>query len=327
MEFNDSKMTLIVTDGNETIKVDKKPYVHDCLDIYVEKYPQEYREAIKAIKTMTFYDGYAVADNCSLVFVYPTLKNMMERGDTFEFWEALDFYDDGLVTYYQIYYREAIKDIYVPSEIKEFLANVINSKIGNNVLTIETTNQMVMQPQMEFTPQLLDVFTKEEVCAALNRTFKKGSFVTTTFTYQGKEAHCIIKVKEFLVDDLDNETAVRGDGITCINNLEINHTFGALTRNSSVKSSTAEEISMFENAFKVFKNWTITSNDGNSIVHVQSGHTLKEWKDYCNDTETEDDRLWDFPIEELMNGAVEPNEDIIYWFIGDRLYETFECVD
>lgn len=36
--------------------------------------------------------------------------------------------------------------------------------------------------------------------------------------------------------------------------------------------------------------------------------------------------LWDFPIEELLDGTVEINEDIWYWVIDGRCYETTEEV-
>ena len=37
--------------------------------------------------------------------------------------------------------------------------------------------------------------------------------------------------------------------------------------------------------------------------------------------------LWDFPIEELLDGTVEINEDIWYWLIDGRCYETTEEVE
>lgn len=37
--------------------------------------------------------------------------------------------------------------------------------------------------------------------------------------------------------------------------------------------------------------------------------------------------LWDFPIEELLDGAVGINEAIWYWLINGRCYETTEEVE
>lgn len=51
---------------------------------------------------------------------------------------------------------------------------------------------------------------------------------------------------------------------------------------------------------------------------IELGHTLKEWeeKEECTDA-------WSFPIEELFNGAIEPQEGETYWLIDERLYETY----
>ena len=54
---------------------------------------------------------------------------------------------------------------------------------------------------------------------------------------------------------------------------------------------------------------------------VEEGHTLEEYmsifgKDY------ENGNLWDFPIEELYDGSIEPQEHMIYWVIEGRAYET-----
>lgn len=38
--------------------------------------------------------------------------------------------------------------------------------------------------------------------------------------------------------------------------------------------------------------------------------------------EYEEGTLWDFSIEDMRNGAIEPTEGMVYWLIDDRLYET-----
>lgn len=59
-------------------------------------------------------------------------------------------------------------------------------------------------------------------------------------------------------------------------------------------------------------------NINNQVAKYEIGHTKSKWNDlFGNDPD-----LWDFPISELLDGTIEPNPDIIYWLIGERLYET-----
>lgn len=58
--------------------------------------------------------------------------------------------------------------------------------------------------------------------------------------------------------------------------------------------------------------------DGKQL-HVVLGKTHKEW---WEKTHGVDEPLWDFPIEELIDGSVEINECIYYWLIDGRCYET-----
>lgn len=62
---------------------------------------------------------------------------------------------------------------------------------------------------------------------------------------------------------------------------------------------------------------TIKTIDGIE-VSVAIGHTIEEWEETFNQCED----LWDFPIEEVVDGTIEPNTDMVYWQIDDRLYET-----
>ena len=56
---------------------------------------------------------------------------------------------------------------------------------------------------------------------------------------------------------------------------------------------------------------------------IETGHTLQEWT--TKFVHLDDDlELWDFPYEELFNGAIEPTNDMVYWLIEGRLYETNE---
>lgn len=58
----------------------------------------------------------------------------------------------------------------------------------------------------------------------------------------------------------------------------------------------------------------------NYNLHIVFGHTKAEWVEEFNDAEEEE--LWSFPIEELLDCSIDINEDIWYWCIDGRLYET-----
>lgn len=64
---------------------------------------------------------------------------------------------------------------------------------------------------------------------------------------------------------------------------------------------------------------TITVNGQN--LHLVLGKTVKEWDEkYGN----QNDALWDILFDELIDGTLEINEDIWYWYIAGRCYETTE---
>ena len=58
-------------------------------------------------------------------------------------------------------------------------------------------------------------------------------------------------------------------------------------------------------------------------LHLVLGKGYSEWLA----SENVDGDLWDFLMEELLDGSIEINEDIWYWLIGDRCYETYEEVE
>lgn len=60
------------------------------------------------------------------------------------------------------------------------------------------------------------------------------------------------------------------------------------------------------------------SEKATTPIVAEMGHTLKEWEELVN----RDDSLWDFPLDEMLDGTVNSNGDIVYWFIDGRLYET-----
>lgn len=63
--------------------------------------------------------------------------------------------------------------------------------------------------------------------------------------------------------------------------------------------------------------------DGKKL-HLVLGKTKKEWESIYWQTLSEE--LWDFPLEELLDGTLDINEDIWYWYIDGRCYETSEEV-
>ena len=66
----------------------------------------------------------------------------------------------------------------------------------------------------------------------------------------------------------------------------------------------------------------VTVSVDDKKLHLVFGKTYAE---YLHEVK-EDDDLWDFPIEELLDGTVEINEEIWYWCINGRCYETYEEV-
>lgn len=62
--------------------------------------------------------------------------------------------------------------------------------------------------------------------------------------------------------------------------------------------------------------------DGKKL-HLVFGKSYSEWVKLFNSNED----LWDFLLIELIDGSVEINEDIWYWFINNRCYETNEYVN
>lgn len=61
---------------------------------------------------------------------------------------------------------------------------------------------------------------------------------------------------------------------------------------------------------------------GNVTIHLVLGHNYTAWEKKFG----EDENIWDFLFEELIDGTIEPREDIWYWYIGGRCYETDEQV-
>lgn len=60
-------------------------------------------------------------------------------------------------------------------------------------------------------------------------------------------------------------------------------------------------------------------------MYLELGHNVAEWKKKFDVPEERDcnaSTYWDFSFEDFLNGAVEINEDITYWYINGRVYET-----
>jgi hypothetical protein len=56
------------------------------------------------------------------------------------------------------------------------------------------------------------------------------------------------------------------------------------------------------------------------VLNLKLNKKLSTWKRKFGS----DGNLWDFPLEELLDGTIEPNEYIWYWLIDGRCYETTE---
>lgn len=59
-------------------------------------------------------------------------------------------------------------------------------------------------------------------------------------------------------------------------------------------------------------------------IFFEYGHSIEEWnsiKTYAEESLSYD--LWDFSIDDLINGAIEPEENCLYWLIDGRFYETY----
>ena len=68
------------------------------------------------------------------------------------------------------------------------------------------------------------------------------------------------------------------------------------------------------------KDRVIAVVDGKSL-HLVLGKTRREWLEaYAKDV------VWDILLEELLDGTMEINEDIWYWLIDGRCFETTEEV-
>ena len=68
------------------------------------------------------------------------------------------------------------------------------------------------------------------------------------------------------------------------------------------------------------KTTSITTNG--TTIHLVLGKTVDEWEKLYG----ENDDIWNFPYEEFLDGSVEINEDIWYWYIDGRCYETDDLV-
>lgn len=52
--------------------------------------------------------------------------------------------------------------------------------------------------------------------------------------------------------------------------------------------------------------------------NVKDNHSLVEWQSLYG----EDEDMWDFTVDDVLNGAIELDEGKEYWLIGGRVYET-----
>ena len=66
----------------------------------------------------------------------------------------------------------------------------------------------------------------------------------------------------------------------------------------------------------------VTLEVNGTKLHLVLGKTVKEWDETWGNEE--DDCLWDILFEELLDGTIDINENIWYWYIDGRCYETYE---
>lgn len=52
-------------------------------------------------------------------------------------------------------------------------------------------------------------------------------------------------------------------------------------------------------------------------ITAETGHTMQEWEELEDKYD-----VWSFLIGDFADGAVEPDPDILYWYIDGRLCET-----
>ena len=69
----------------------------------------------------------------------------------------------------------------------------------------------------------------------------------------------------------------------------------------------------------------VTVSVDDKKLHLVLGQTYAEYLHEVKEDDENDD-LWDFTIEELLDGTIEINEEIWYWCINGRCYETYEEV-
>ena len=65
----------------------------------------------------------------------------------------------------------------------------------------------------------------------------------------------------------------------------------------------------------------VTLEVNGTSFHLVLGKTVKEWDETWGN---EEDCLWDILLEELLDGTIDIDENIWYWYIDGRCYETTE---
>lgn len=56
-------------------------------------------------------------------------------------------------------------------------------------------------------------------------------------------------------------------------------------------------------------------------LHIELGHTYEGWIELARDNAD----LWDFSLDDVLSGAVELQEDVIYWLVKDEDGEYRLC--
>lgn len=87
---------------------------------------------------------------------------------------------------------------------------------------------------------------------------------------------------------------------------------------TEIQSNSAKDNFNSITIMEQFNRFKLSSDKNPLPIIVEEGHTKEELKTITDDVVC----YWDFPLEELLDGTVEPNKEMIYWLIDGRLYET-----
>ena len=86
--------------------------------------------------------------------------------------------------------------------------------------------------------------------------------------------------------------------------------------NESVDDSVKDSL-----ALETLENLDYRLKDEFDFSNIEFGHTKEEYISKFKNA-YDDGELFDVPIEEVFDGSLEKNNEIMYWYIDGRLFET-----